>query len=147
MPIRIAILIVIVALIPAGASADETVGTSVGPAAWLAAGALVVNGSVAVANGLSLAAGTSDRRNGKFGLVLGSTTMAVSALGLVMSDNSQSQQFSLVLGAFGMASAVTGMLSIKFATPSGENVSLSPLVDPFAKDHQPTAGLQLKVKF
>ena len=147
MSIRIVILIVIVTLIPVGASADEAVGTSVSPMAWLGAGVLVVNGSMAVANGLSLSAGTSDRRNGMFGLLLGSTTMAVSAIGLYKAEDRQSQQFSLLLGAAGMASAVTGMLSIKFAGPSGQKVSLSPLVDPSANDYQAKAGLQLRIQF
>ena len=144
---RIIFLVVVIALIPLGVSADEYSGTPTSGLAWLGAGALVVNGSVAVANGLSLAAGTSSRKNGMFGLVLGSTTMAVSAVGLVAADDEQSRMFPLVLGAVGLASAVTGVLSLKFAGPGGEQVSLTPLVNPFGSKDSAKAGLQLKIRF
>jgi hypothetical protein len=144
---RIAILVVIIVVIPLGVSADETTGTSTSYLAWVGAGAIVLNSGVAVANGLSLTAGSTNRRNGMFGVVLGSTTMAISAVGLVAADDDQSQNFSLLLGAAGLASAVTGALTIKFAGPSGEHVSFSPLVDPFGSDHKAKAGLQLKILF
>jgi hypothetical protein len=144
---RTILLLVIIALIPFAVAADEYSGTPVGAAAWLGAGAIVINGSVAVANGLSLASGMSSRKNGMFGLVLGSTTMAVSALGLVVADDSESRAFPLVLGAAGLASAVTGMLSLKFAGPGGEQVSLTPLVNPFGSEDSAKAGFQLKIRF
>jgi hypothetical protein len=140
-------LLVVISLIPLGVSADEYNGAPASALAWLGAGALVVNGSVAVANGISLAAGTSSRKNGMFGLVLGSATMAVSALGLVAADDTESRMFPLVLGAAGLASAVTGVFTVKFAGPSGEQVSLAPLVNPFGSENSAKAGLQLKIRF
>lgn len=144
---RTILLLFIIALIPFAVAADEYSGTPVGAAAWLGAGAIVINGSVAVANGLSLASGMSSRKNGMFGLVLGSTTMALSAIGLAVADDSESRQFPLALGVAGLASAVTGALSIKFAGPGGEQVSVSPMVNPFGSKDEPKAGLQLKVRF
>ena len=108
---------------------------------------MVLNGSVAVANGLSLGAGTSNRTNGLYGLVLGSTTMAISAVGIARAETPQSRQFSFLLGATGLASAITGALSIKFAGPHGEQVSVSPLFNPFGGEDSAKAGLQLKVSF
>jgi hypothetical protein len=144
---RIVFLLAIITVIPFAASADEYNGTPVGVAAWLGAGAIVVNGSVAVANGISLTSGMSSRKNGMFGLVLGSTTMAVSAVGLMVADDKESRAFPLVLGAAGLASAVTGALSIKFAGPGGEQLSVSPLVNPFGSEDEAKAGLQLKIRF
>lgn len=144
---RTIFLLVVISLIPLGVSADEYNGAPASALAWLGAGALVVNGSVAVANGISLTAGTSSRKNGMFGLVLGSTTMAVSALGLVVADDSESRAFPLVLGAAGLASAVTGLLSLKFAGPGGEQVTLTPLVNPFGSEDSAKAGFQLKIRF
>ena len=139
--------IVIVTLVPLGVAAEEPVAPATGYVSLLAAGALVVNSGMAVANGISLSSGTSSRRNGVFGLVLGTTTVAVSAVSLAIADDQQTQDFSLLLGAAGMASALTGMLSIKFAGQSGDRVSVAPLVDPFASKHQTKAGLQLKIRF
>ncbi len=144
---RVILLLVVITLIPLTVSADETGGTPVGIVAWLGAGAIVVNGSVAVANGISLTTGMSSRKNGKFGLILGSTTMAVSVLGLVVADDTESRAFPLVLGAAGLASAVTGMLSLKFAGPGGEQVSVSPMFNPFGSKDEAKAGLQLKIRF
>jgi hypothetical protein len=144
---RIMLAFVIVCLTPIVVSADEYAGSPGGLVAWLGAGAIVVNSGVAVANGLSLTAGTSDRRNGMFGLLLGSTTMAVSAVGLAVAEDRESRTFPLVLGAAGLASAVTGALSVKFAGPGGEQVSVSPLVNPFGSKDEAKAGLQLKIRF
>ena len=141
------LLFVIVALLPLGAAADEFVGANTDRLGLVAAGALVVNSGVALANGFSLTAGTSSRKNGIFGMILGSTTMAVSAVGYVNADDKQSQDFSLLLGAAGLASTVTGALSVKFSGPRGENVSVSPLVNPFGSDDKAKAGVQLKIRF
>jgi len=144
---RSILFVVVITLIPLTVSADETSGTPVGLVAWLGAGAIVVNGSVAVANGISLTTGMSSRKNGKFGLILGSTTMALSAIGLAIADDSESRQFPLVLGVAGLASAVTGALTIKFAGPGGEQLSVSPMVNPFGSRDEAIAGFQLKIRF
>ena len=52
-----------------------------------------------------------------------------------------------MLGAAGLASAVTGVLSIKFAGPGGEQLSVSPMVNPFGSKDEAKAGLQPKVRF
>ena len=147
MILRITCLIAIIALIPAVAGADEITGTQTSYLTWMGAGVMVLNSSVAIANGLSLSAGTSSRTNGLYGLVLGSTTMAISAVGMLRAEGQQSKQFSLLLGASGLASALTGAMSIKFAGPRGEQVSLTPLLNPFGGDDDAKAGLQLKVRF
>jgi len=147
MSIRVSLFIAIIVLMPAVVCADEYKGTSMGPAAWIGAGAIVVNGGTALANGLTLTTGTASRANGKFGLVLGSTTMAVSALGLAVADDDQSRNFSLALGVSGLASAVTGALSIKFSSPQGQQVSVTPMANPFGSKDKIKAGLQLRVRF
>lgn len=148
MIVRILLLVVILVVTPLGVCADEIDGnTQTSYLVWMGAGVMVLNGSVAMANGLSLGAGTADRTNGLYGLVLGSTTMAISAVGLFRAENPQSKQFSFLLGATGLASAVTGALSIKFAGPRGEHVSVSPLFNPFGGRDAAKAGLQLKVTF
>ena len=131
MLVRTTFLIAVIALLPISVSADEVTGTQTSYLAWAGAGAMVVNSGVALANGHSLTAGTSSRKNGMFGLVLGSTTMAISVVGLVRAEDDQSKNFSLFLGATGLASAVTGALSIKFSAPQGQQVSVTPLVNPF----------------
>ena len=144
---RITLLIVFIALIPIGASADEFNGAPANNISWIGAGALVVNSGVAFANGWSLAAGTSNRRNGMFGLVLGSTTMAVSAVALMVADTDETHDFSIMLGLTGLASTATGLLSVKFSSPSGQNVSVAPLINPFGSDDSAKAGLQLRMNF
>jgi hypothetical protein len=106
-----------------------------------------LNSGVALANGYSLTMGASDHRNGMFGLVIGSTTMAVSAFGLVRAKDDQSKNFSLLLGATGLASAVTGALSVKFSAPRVQQVSVSPMVNPFGSKDEAKAGLQLRFRF
>lgn len=147
MTIRAILLIVIIALIPAGASADEFTGTPSNNLSWVGAGALVVNSGVAFANGLTLATGTSNRRNGMFGVVLGSTTMALSAVALMVADTDQTHDFSMMLGLSGLASTATGLLSIRFSSPSGRNLTVAPLVNPFGSHESAKAGLQVRVKF
>ena len=145
--VRTVLIIAISALMPVGVCGDEYNGTPTSYHAWVGAGALLVNSGTALANGFSLTTGTSNRTNGMFGLVLGSTTMAVSAIGLVMAEDDQSRDFSLLLGATGLASAVTGALSIKFSAPQGQQVSVSPLFNPFGSKDKAKAGLQLQVRF
>jgi len=147
MLVRIALFIVIVALAPLGVAADEFDGTSTNAIGWVGAGALVVNSGVAMANGFSLTAGTSNRTNGIYSMILGSTTMAISAVGLATAEDKQSQDFSLLLGAAGVASTVTGALSVKFSGPHGEHVSLSPLVNPFGSEDKAKAGMQMRIRF
>ena len=147
MLVRAALIIVIITFTPAGVLADEFSGTPTSYQAWVGAGALLVNSGVALANGFSLTTGAANRTNGMFGLVLGSTTMAVSAIGLVRAEDDQSQNFSLLLGATGLASAVTGALSIKFSAPQGHQVSISPLLNPFGSEDEAKAGLQLRARF
>lgn len=147
MMLRHILLITIIVLVPVGTLAEEPAKPQTGYVGWLGAGALVVNGSVALANGFSLTNGSSSRTNGMFGVLLGSTTMAISAVSLAVADDDRSQNFSLLLGATGLASAVTGVLSIKFSAPNGDRISLSPLVNPFGSKDSAKAGLQLKVSF
>lgn len=147
MAARITLLIVFIALIPISASADEFTGAPANNVSWVGAGALVVNSGVAFANGWSLAAGTSNRRNGMFGVVLGSTTMALSAVALMVADTDETQDFSIMLGFSGLASTATGLLSVKFSSPSGQDLTVAPLVNPFGSDDSAKAGLQLRMKF
>lgn len=147
MAVRTVLIIAVIALIPVGVCADEYDGTPTNYHSWIGAGALLVNSGAAFANGLSLTSGTSNRTNGMFGLVIGSTTMAVSAVGFVTADDDQSRDFSLLLGATGLASAVTGAFSIKFSAPQGQQVSVSPLFNPFASEDKAKAGMQLRVCF
>ena len=145
--IRTVLIVAVIVLIPVGVYADEYNGTPTSYRAWVGAGALLVNSGTALANGLSLTTGASNRTSGMFGLVLGSTTMAVSAVGLVTAEDGQSRDFSLLLGATGLASAVTGALSIKFSAPQGQQVSVFPLMNPFGSKDKAKAGLQLQVRF
>ena len=147
MAARITLLIVFIALIPISASADEFTGAPANNVSWVGAGALVVNSGVAFANGWSLAAGTSNRRNGMFGVVLGSATMALSAVALMVADTDETQDFSIMLGFSGLASTATGLLSVKFSSPSGQDLTVAPLVNPFGSDDSAKAGLQLRMKF
>lgn len=147
MATRTILLIVIVVLIPIGASADEFTGTPTNNVSWVGAGALVVNSGVAFANGFSLAAGTQSRRNGMFGVVLGSTTMAISAVALMVADTDETHDFSIMLGFSGLASTATGLLSIRFSSPSGQDLTVAPLVNPFGSDDSAKAGLQVRMKF
>jgi hypothetical protein len=144
---RITLLVVLIALIPIGVSADEFNGAPANNISWVGAGALVVNSGVAFVNGWSLAAGTSNRRNGMFGVVLGSTTMAVSTVALMVADTDETHDFSIMLGLTGLASTATGLLSVKFSSPSGQNVSVAPLINPFGSDDSAKAGLQLRMNF
>ncbi len=73
--------------------------------------------------------------------------MAISVVGYARAEDERSQRFSLLLGATGLASAVTGALSLKFSGPRGEQVSLSPLINPFGSEHEAKAGFQLKIRF
>jgi len=138
---------VFIALIPISASADEFTGAPANNISWVGAGALVVNSGVAFANGWSLAAGTSNRRNGMFGVVLGSTTMAISVVALIVADTVETHDFSIMLGLTGLASTATGLLSVKFSSPSGQKVSVAPLVNPFGSDDSAKAGFQLRMNF
>ena len=147
MAARITLLIVFIALIPISASADEFTGAPANNVSWVGAGALVVNSGVAFANGWSLAAGTSNRRNGMFGVVLGSATMALSAVALMVADTDETQDFSIMLGFSGLASTATGLLSVRFSSPSGQDLTVAPLVNPFGSDDSAKAGLQLRMKF
>jgi hypothetical protein len=137
----------ITALLPMYASADEYTGTPAPTVSWVGAGALFVNSGVAFANGWSLAAGTSNRRNGMFGVVLGSTTMAVSAVALMVADTDQTHDFSIMLGLSGLASTATGLMSIRFSSPAGQDLTVAPLVNPFGSEDSAKAGLQLKFDF
>ncbi|UCH85098.1 MAG: hypothetical protein JSW50_05255 [Candidatus Latescibacterota bacterium] len=147
MLVRATLIVVIIVLTSTGVQAEENGVAPTSYQAWVEAGALLVNSSVALANGISLSAGASSRRNGVFGLVLGSTTVAVSAVGLVRAEDERSQNYSLLLGATGLASAVTGALSIKFSAPRGQQVSVSPMVNPFGSKDEAKAGLQLHFRF
>jgi hypothetical protein len=137
----------VTALVPVCASADEFTGTPAPSVSWVGAGALVVNSGVALANGWSLASGTSNRRNGMFGVVLGSTTMAVSAVALMVADTDQTHNFSIMLGLTGLASTATGLMSIRFSSPAGQDLTVAPLVNPFGSRDTAKAGVQLRFKF
>jgi hypothetical protein len=145
--VRAALILAIVLVTPASVLADEYDYAGTDNRSWVGTGALLVNSGVALANGFSLAAGTSSHKNGVFGLVLGSTTMAVSAIGLARAEDEQSQQYSLLLGAAGLASAVTGALSIKFSAPRGHQFSVSPMINPFGSEDEAKAGLQIQARF
>ncbi len=147
MATRTILLIVIIALIPVGAAADEFTGEPANNVSWLGAGALAVNSGVAFANTWSLAAGTTNRRSGMFGVVLGSTTMAISAVALMVADTDQTHDFSIMLGFSGLASAATGLMSIRFSSPAGQDLTVAPLVNPFGSDDSAKAGLQVRMKF
>ncbi|MBN1504331.1 MAG: hypothetical protein JW952_04635 [Candidatus Eisenbacteria bacterium] len=99
------------------ALADEEPAGFVGsPLIWLAAGVLVVDAGATVANGAALVAGKPNRENGMFGVVLGSASLAASAVGFVFADGeSDSVRFSLVLAGCGLASLLTGYLNVRAA--------------------------------
>ena len=137
----------VTACLPICASADEFTGTPAPTVSWVGAGALVVNSGVALANGWSLAAGTSNRRNGMFGVVLGSTTMAVSAVALMVADTDQTHDFSIMLGLTGLASTATGLMSLRFSSPAGQDLTVAPLLNPFGSEDSAKAGVQLRLKF
>jgi len=95
------------------AKADEY---GLSPASYAYAGVLVVNGTVALGNGISMALGNPVRANGQFGLVTGvATAILAGVLYGVYHEHGLNGQAAMVLGGAGLASAVVGWLTIRVA--------------------------------
>ncbi len=86
------------------------------PLVLVYAGLLIVDGGAALANGLAVAMDRPDRRNGQFGLVLGTASMILAgALYAADHDPDTGAPAALMLGGAGLMSALSGALAVRAA--------------------------------
>jgi hypothetical protein len=114
-PISVIIWVVLVALAtqPPAAQAQSA---SYSPFALVYVGILIVDGGAALANGFALSMDRPDRRNGQFGLVLGTASVLLAGtLYAIDPDHEYSEEAALMLGGAGLAAAVTGRFAIRAA--------------------------------
>ena len=125
------------AILPA--TTAQAQAPSYSPLALVYVGALFVNGGSALANGLALSMDRPDRRNGQFGLVMGSVSMLLAgALYAVDHEHVYAEEAALMLGGAGLVSAVAGGFAIRAANRQTEII---PTVAPH--DGGMTVGLRM----
>jgi len=144
-------LILITPLITNAQSDD--VGYSIHPAGYLAAGLLVVDAGVTIANGLAVSMGTAQKTNGYFGIGVGVASLGITAFTYAMTDDNELRDnFAIFMGTAGTAALVTGMLAVRQAGKIAEEPSqfsrlhVSPAVMSDG-DRGKAYGLQLKLDF
>jgi len=153
---RSLLLLVLSALIlitPLKTNAQSDVGYSVHPAAYLAAGLLVVDAGVSIANGLAVSMGTAQKANGYLGIGVGVASLGLAAVTFAMEDDDDLRNnFAIFMGAAGTAALVTGMLAVRQAGKIAEEptqfsrLHVSPAV--LSDGNRGKAfGLQLKFDF
>ncbi|GEM_PF-3520292 len=107
-------LAVSLSLLPTGtARASDTSDAVI---IYSAAAAIIVNGGAAAANGIALLSNNPNRTNGMLGAILGGVSTGAAVVGYIAADGEElEEQYSLVLGALGCASLITGYLNIRAA--------------------------------
>ena len=143
---------ILITPLTATAQSDD-VGYSIHPAGYLAAGLLVVDAGVIVANGLAVSAGTAQKANGYFGIGVGVASLGLTAVTYAMTDDKDLRDnFAIFMGTAGTAALVTGMLAVRQAGKIAEEptqfskLHLSPAV--MSDGNRGKAyGLQLKLDF
>lgn len=136
------VVLVVLAALSAQPPAARAQTASYSPFALVYVGILIVDGGAALANGFALSMDRPDRRNGQFGLVLGTASMLLAGtMYAIDHEHEYSEEAALMLGGAGFAAAVTGGLAIRAANRKKTLATVLPTVAP--RDGGVTVGLRM----
>jgi hypothetical protein len=127
-PLALLVLIACLLFAPETVKADEYQLAGASAFGLVALGLFVVDVGVSVANGFAMSNGTSNKPNGYFsiGAAVASYGMVAAVYAWSDDDDSQQDQFALIMGTAGTAALVTGIMVIRRAgARSGDSESLS----------------------
>ncbi|UCG51515.1 MAG: hypothetical protein JSW58_15225 [Candidatus Latescibacterota bacterium] len=125
------VLVFVLVLFAFRPSFADSYAVSYSPWVYVYAGALIVNSGTALGNGISVATGNADRRNGQFGFVIGAaSTVLAGVMYGVDHESEYSEEAALMLGGTGLVAAVAGALAIRTANRQETASRFSPTVWP-----------------
>jgi hypothetical protein len=145
-------LTALVVLSPVATNAQSGLENAGHPAAYAAAGLLVVDAGVSLANGFAVSRGVANKSNGYFGIGVGVASLGLTAVTYAMTDDKELRDnFTMFMGTAGAAALVTGVLAVRQAGRPAEAPSefsrlhLSPAV--MSDGERKAYGLQIKFDF